>query len=130
MKRFKLLALCIAVILTMAGCGSPQPEVTLFDGDYECVGDYDEMLTPYLWLNTGDQSFSLGMGKIVSYAERGSYEIKDGKLIAAGQNQTYVFEIKDARTLVLSDAGSGGSGDSPAAQPHENAVFVFSGDGR
>lgn len=80
--------------------------VLLHSGNYYAVGDYEEFLTPYLWLDTSENRFSFGAGSVISYAENGTYEIVDSKIIATSQSTTFEFEIKDKNTLVLTDNGN------------------------
>ena len=51
-------------------------------GSYYAVGDYEEMLTPYLRLDTDQKTFSFGEGSVISYAERGNYAVVDETVIA------------------------------------------------
>ena len=81
------------------------------------------MLTPYLWIDTDKNEFSLGAGSIISYAERGTYEIADGKVIATSQSTTFEFEMKDNTTLVLID-----NGDNEYFKLPINTQFVYSED--
>ena len=87
------------------------------------VGEYEEYLTPYLRINAEDNTFSLGQGAIVSYAERGSFEIQNGKVVATSQSATYIFEIKDSKTLILVDSGANEFFKLP-----ENVAFILSED--
>ena len=73
--------------------GTPE----LLSGNYNAVGDYEEMLTPYFWINTENNEFQFGAGAVISYAEYGTYEVKNGVIIAASQTTTFRFEIKDAK---------------------------------
>ena len=81
------------------------------------------MLTPYLWIDTDENKFALGAGSIISYAEHGTYEIADGKVIATSQSTTFEFEIKDNNTLVLID-----NGDNEYFKIPINTQFVYSED--
>ena len=74
-------------------------------GSYYAVGDYEEMMTPYLSLNGDDHTFYLGAGELVSAAAYGTYEVKDSRLIAKSQVGTYVFEIMDSGSVVLIENG-------------------------
>lgn len=71
-------------------------------GRFEAVGDCQEELRLYLFLDAEEHSFQLGAGMQVSYAEHGSYSVQDGILTAsASSGPVYVFEVKDENTLVL-----------------------------
>lgn len=103
MKRIICCLICFLTLLSAVGCSSDTTPV--LSGNYYAVGDYDEMLTPYLSLDTDNSKFSFGAGSIVSVALYGSYKITDGKLIATSRDTTFEFEIKDNNTLVLIDNG-------------------------
>ena len=122
MKRFLCCFICIVLMISFGGCNSDN-NTSILSGSYYAVGDYEEMLTPYLWLDTNENKFSLGAGSVVSHAERGSYEIADGKMIATSQSTTFVFEIRDEDTLVLIDNGANEYFKIPI-----NTQFVFSKD--
>ena len=105
MKRIICCLICFITLLSAVGCGSDTTPV--LSGNYYAVGDYDEMLTPYLCLDVNENTFSLGAGSVVSIELYGSYKITDGKLIATSRDTTFEFEIKDDTTLVL--IGNGGN---------------------
>ena len=107
MKRIFCYLVCFLILFSIAGCNSDTCPVR--SGNYYAVGDYEEMLTPYLW--------------IVSYAEHGTYEITEGKVIAASQSTTFKFEIKDKNTLVLID-----NGDNDYFKIPVNTQFIYSED--
>lgn len=121
MKRIICCLMCVLILPSFAGCNSDTTSV--LSGNYYAVGDYEEMLTPYLWLDTNENKFSLGPGSVVSYAENGTYEIVGGKIIATSQSATFEFEIKDVDTLVLID-----NGDNEFFKIPINTQFVFSKD--
>ena len=56
----------------------------------------------------------------IGYGHYGSFEIKDQQLIAAIGNWTFVFEIKDKHTLILTEEG-----DTSYDVPY-NSEFLFS----
>ena len=125
MKR--IIALClltICVFLTI-GCnsnvGHNSDTPDLLSGNYNAVGDYEEMLTPYFWINTENNEFQFGPGAVISYVEHGTYEVKNGVIIAASQTTTFRFEIKDAKTLILIE-----NGDNDYFKIPINTQFVFS----
>jgi len=120
MKRFLLMILCLAVLLLTA-CGSGNSESGLKTGNYFMVGDYEELLAPYLWLDMREKTFALGESSIISYAEGGTFETEGNKLIATSQSTTYIFEIKNESTLVLIDNGA----DKGLVLPN-NSEFVYS----
>lgn len=122
MKRFLCCFICIVLMLSSAGCNS-NDNTPILSGGYYAVGDYEEMLTPYLWLDTSTNEFSFGAGAIVSYAEHGGYEVENGTIIATSQSTTFEFEIKDKNTLVLID-----NGDNEYFKIPINTQFVFSKD--
>lgn len=122
MKRLLCCVVCIVLIFSFIGCNSDSNNSVL-SGNYYAVGDYEEMLTPYLWLDTNENKFSLGAGSVVSYAENGSYEIVDGKIIATSQSARFEFEIQDKSTLVLTD-----NGDNDYFKIPTNTQFVYSKD--
>lgn len=123
MKRLTAFAVCLALLFAFAGCGTDRSDIELVSGKYYLVGDYEEHMTPCLWLDMDENTFVLGAGLAVSYAERGSFEVSDGKLTATSQSTTYAFEIKDSQTLMLTDIG-----DKELFQLPENAEFVFKED--
>lgn len=103
MRKFITLILVTLSVILFAGCNSDAP--VLISGNYYAVGDYEEMLTPYLCIDTDKNEFQFGAGMVVSYAEYGTYKVADGVMIATSESTTYRFEIKDAETLVLIDNG-------------------------
>ena len=121
MKRMICCLICLLILFSFAGCNSDTSHVR--SGSYYAVGDYEEMLTPYLWIDTDKNEFALGAGSIISYAEHGTYEIADGKVIATSQSTTFEFEIKDNNTLVLID-----NGDNEYFKIPINTQFVYSED--
>ena len=110
--------ICLLILFLLVGCNSDTPPV--LSGNYYAVGDYEEMMTPYLWLDTNENSFYFGAGSIISYAENGTYEILDSKVIAKSQSTTFKFEIKDKNTLVLID-----NGDNDFFKIPINTQFVY-----
>ena len=121
MKRIICFLFCLLMLFSCVGCDSDTTPV--LSGSYYAVGDYEEMLTPYLWIDTDENKFALGAGSIISYAEHGTYEIADGKVIATSQSTTFEFEIKDNNTLVLID-----NGDNEYFKIPINTQFVYSED--
>ena len=123
MKRYAFVIACLFLSFTIVGCNANKSTVTLTSGNYYAVGEYDEMLTPYLWLNTDENQFQFGPGSIVSFAEYGTYVVVDDTVIAVSQNTTFQFEMKDKKTLVLID-----NGDNDYFKIPIGTQFVFSED--
>ena len=121
MKRMLCCLLCLLMLFSFVGCNSDASPVR--SGSYYAAGDYEEMLTPYLWVDTDKNEFLFGAGSIVSYAKYGTYEIAGGKIIATSQRTTFKFEIKDKDTLVLID-----NGDNDYFKIPVNTQFVYSED--
>mgnify|MGYP006974611650 CR=1 FL=1 len=121
MKRILCFLICLLMLFSFVGCDSDTTPV--LSGNYYAVGDYDEMLTPYLCLDVNENTFSLGAGSVVSYQEYGSYKIADGKIIATSQRTTFKFEVKDKNTLVLID-----NGDNDYFKIPVNTQFIYSED--
>ena len=105
MRKILCITICLIVLFTCVGCSSNSDNVTLTFGNYYAVGDYEKMMTPYLWLDTENHTFSMGAGSVISYAENGTYQVEDGKIFATSQSTTFVFEIKNSKTLILIDNG-------------------------
>ena len=121
MKRIFSFVVCLFVVFSAAACTSDNNSLSLLSGNYYAVGDYEEMLTPYLRLDTEENSFSFGGGALISYAENGTYEVIKRKIIATSQSTTFEFEIIDEKTLVLTD-----NGDNEYYKIPINTRFVFS----
>ena len=121
MKRIICFLICLLMLFSFVGCDSDTTPV--FFGSYYAVGDYEEMLTPYLSLDTDNNEFRFGAGSVVSYQEYGSYKIADGKIIATSQSTTFEFEIKDKNTLILIH-----NGDNDFFKIPINTQFVYSED--
>lgn len=116
MKKISLLlAVVIMVMVLLCGCGAQSADAQLKTGCYlaeersSSVSTDDQaiMLEPYVSIDIEDNFFCYGQSLMMSYAEYGSFEIIDDKLVATVQNgNTYVFKIKDSDTLVcISDDG-------------------------
>ena len=120
MKRIICFLICLIVTLSFVSCSS---DTTVISGNYYAVGDYEKLMTPYLRLDTNENKFSLSAGSVISYAESGTYEIIDGKLIATTQSTTFEFEIKNKKSLVLTD-----NGDYEFFKIPNGTKFVFSKD--
>ena len=101
MKKSLIMVLTLTFLFGLVGCSS----INLKSGYYYMVGEYEEFSTPYVKLNFDDKSFAFGEGTLLSYAERGSFEIKGERITASTQNTTFVFEIKDSSSIILIDCG-------------------------
>ena len=121
MKRVISFFICLILLISFSGCNTDNDSTLLHSGNYYAVGDYEEMLTPYLWLNTDQKTFSFGAGSLISYAEHGNYAVVDESIIATSQSTTFQFEIVDKNTLILID-----NGDNEYFKIPVNTQFVFS----
>lgn len=121
MKKNLCIMICFVFMISCVGCNSNSGSVALISGSFYAHGDYEEMMTPYLDLNTEERTFIMGPGALVSYAEYGTYRVRDGKIIATSQNTSFVFEIKNSKTLVLID-----NGDNDYFKIPPETVFLYS----
>lgn len=121
MKRFFILTFCLLFLLAFVGCNSSKSEEKLISGTYYMQGDFDEGLTPYVSLSLEDGGFAMGAGSTVSFQAQGSFSIEGNSLVATTQISTFVFEIKDSKTLILID-----NGDNEFFQLKENTEFIHS----
>ena len=58
MKRIISFFICLIILISFTGCNADNNATSLRSGNYYAVGDYEEMLTPYLWLDTDQKTFS------------------------------------------------------------------------
>ena len=121
MKRIFIFALCLIHVLLFVGCNSVETEENLTSGTYYMVGDFEEGLTPYVSLSLEDGGFAMGAGSVVSFQAQGSFSVEGNSLVAKTQISTFVFEIKDSKTLILID-----NGDNEFFQLKENTEFIYS----
>ncbi len=121
MKHIICCLICLIVALSFVGCNSIKTEEDLISGTYYMSGDFDEGLTPYVSLSLEDGGFAMGAGSIVSFQAQGSFSIEGNSLVATTQISTFVFEIKDSKTLILID-----NGDNEFFQLKENTEFIHS----
>ncbi len=125
MKRIIALCLVTIYIFLFIGCnsntGHNSNTSNLLSGSYYAVGDYEEMLIPYLRINAENNEFRFCAGDIVSYTEYGTYDVENRIIIATSQITTCKFEIKDTKTFVLTD-----SGDNDYFKIPINTQFIFS----
>jgi hypothetical protein len=101
MKKIIAILVFLSVVISFSGCHFTSSGATLDSGTYYADGDYSEFMTPYLQLDMEENTFSLGMGTLLSYAERGSFMVIGKKLIGKSQNAVFIFEITDSNTLIL-----------------------------
>ena len=109
------------MFFSFVGCNSDTPPVP--SGIYYVKGDFEEGLTPYVFLSLDDNTFSMGAGSLVSFAANGSFTIEEDTLVATTPIATFVFNIADSNTLVLVD-----NGDNEYFQLAEDSEFVYSDD--
>ena len=120
MKRFAYITVCVLLLAGMIGCHSNDSTAPIDSGVYYVVGDYSESDIPVLVLDTENNSFALKPFSKSGIGHYGSFEIKDQQLIATVLNCTFVFEIKDKHTLILTEEG-----DTSYDVPY-NSEFLFS----
>ncbi|MBQ7380017.1 MAG: hypothetical protein IJW70_10130 [Clostridia bacterium] len=102
MKKAIPLILLVVVCICLVSCkNSVSNPCDLASGTYYASGDYQEFMVPYLQLDFEDYSFSMGMGAIISYAEHGTFTVKDNRLTTTTPNGKAVFEIQNDSTLIL-----------------------------
>ena len=101
MKRFFAVFVCVLLLLVTVGCKSNVALYSYESGSYYLEGDYEQYARPYFRLYPEDMGFALGNGESSSWEAHGSYEIRDGELIATINEMTMVFEIESKRTLVI-----------------------------
>ena len=123
MKRVISFFICLILLISFSGCNTDNDSTLLHSGNYYAVGDYEEMLTPYVGLDIEQNKFSFGAGAVVSYEEQGIYEVVEGVIIATSQSTTFKFDIVDKNTLVLID-----NGDNEYFKIPINTQFIFSED--
>ena len=123
MKRVISFFICLIMLISFSGCNTDNDSTLLHSGHYYAVGDYEEMLTPYVWLDIEQNKFSFGAGSVVSYAENGTYKVVDGIIIATSPSTTFKFDIVDKNTLILID-----NGDNEYFKIPINTKFIFSED--
>ena len=121
MKHIIGCLICIVVALSFVGCNSIKTEEDLISGTYYMDGDFEEGLTPYVYLSVENSDFSMGAGSVISFATNGSFTIEGNTLIADTQIATFIFKIENSKTLVLID-----NGDNEYFQLEENSQFVYS----
>ena len=121
MKRTVALFLSIIIIIGLTACQNTESDsCDLPSGTYYMVGEFEELMTPYLALNFEDHTFRMGAGSLVSYQEYGSFIVSDNRITATSQSTVFAFEIKDNNTLILVD-----NGDNEYFMMPENAEYIF-----
>ena len=121
MKKLLLLFLSVIVAVSFVACQNAQSDpCELPSGTYYMVGEFEEMMTPYLALNFEDHTFRMGAGSLVSYQEYGSFIVSDNRITATSQSTVFVFEIKDNNTLILVD-----NGDNEYFKMPNNSEYVL-----
>ena len=121
-KRFALFTVCVLLLAGMTGCHSNDSTAPIGSGVYYVVGDFSEPVIPLLILDMENRFFAFKPFSRSGYGHYGSFEIKDQQMIAAIGNWTFVFEIKDKHTLILTEEG-----DTSYDVPY-NSEFLFSED--
>jgi len=121
MKRIVIVFLAMIIVIGLMSCQNTKSDpCDLPSGTYYMVGEFEKFMTPYLNLNFDDHTFEMGAGDLVSYAEIGSFVVKDNKITATSQSTVFVFEITDRNTLMLVD-----NGDNEHFKMPENSEYVF-----
>ena len=121
MKKTVVAFLFVIVAVSFVACQNAQSDpCELPSGTYYMVGEFEELMTPYLALNFEDHTFRMGAGSLVSYEEHGSFIVSDNRITATSQSTVFVFEIKDNNTLILVD-----NGDNEYFMMPENAEYIF-----
>lgn len=121
MKRILCCLICLVMFFFFTGCNSNTASV--LSGFYYAKGDFEEGSTPYVFILLDDNTFSMGVGRLTSFAAYGSFTIEEDTLVAATQIGTFVFKITDSNTLVLVD-----NGYNEYFQLAENSEFIYSND--
>ena len=123
MKRTIAFVLIVIICLGMLSCRKSNTDsdpCSLSSGTYYMVGEFEELMTPYLSLDFDDYTFSMGAGALVSFQAQGTFTVKGKSLVATTQISTFVFEITENNTLILVD-----NGDNEAFQMPENSEYVL-----
>ncbi len=124
MKRTLTIFLSVIIIIGLTACQNTESDLcALPSGTYYMMGEFEELMTPYLILNFEDHTFRMGAGGLVSYQECGSFVVSDNRITATSQSTVFVFEIKNNNTLILVD-----NGDNEFFKMPENSEYIFSND--
>ncbi len=108
---------CFILLFILAGCVS-NPK-TLEQGTYYCTNVPDKS-TQYIHINLTDSTFYIGGDTFSSYREQGTIKVENGKLFASSEASTYVFEIKNNKTLILIE-----NAETFPLYLHKNAKFIL-----
>ena len=117
-----LLCLC-TITFTLCACHNESYEIALKTGHYFLSNneDYGFGTTPYIHINTNENTISISQGLLYSYIEFGDFEINNTTLTATTQNATFTFTIEDSSTLILVE-------NHEFFELPENATFIYSED--
>ena len=123
-KSISLVLAIIVIIVALISCQSSQSDpCNLPSGTYYMMGEFEELMIPYLSLNFEDHTFRMGAGALVSYQEQGSFVVHENCITATSQTTAFVFEITDQNTLLLVD-----NGDNEYFKMPINSEYVFRND--
>ena len=123
-KSFSLFLAVIVIIFGLTACQNTKSDpCELPSGTYYMAGEFEELMTPYLSLNFEDYTFWMGAGALISYAESGTFVVRENRITATSQNTAFVFEIRNKNTLVLVD-----NGDNEYFKMPVNSEYVFRND--
>ena len=121
MKKLFLTILFFTICLNLFSCQNINSDsCNLSSGTYYMLGNYEELMTPYVALNFEDYTFRMGAGALFSYEEHGEFIIENDTIKATSQSTIFIFKITDNNSLVLID-----NGDNEYFQMPENSEFVF-----
>ena len=127
----KALAILLAAVLCLAACfwiliqtnenfavwlglsSGPGKPVEIRSGTYFLKSELAKNMTPYLYLNLETDSARLSGSIAMSYAETGSFTVKDNRIQVETELTTYEFRIQDENTLILTDC----TGENPFRLP-------------
>ena len=131
MKKILVLFVLIVICFSLCSCqddGSYQDDASdpcdLPSGMYYMVGDFEQPMIPYLYLDFDDHTFQSGAGIVVSYADYGSFTVKGTNIIATDQyNRIFVFEIADTNKLILVANGNSEYSDLPKTEKYEYVLY-------
>lgn len=102
-----ILAVCLAAVLLLCGCGQSGKEADLQEGMYVEQSGEVSGSSLYFCFYPQEQTFRYG-GIAVSYFVSGSYTLGEGTITAVtedGEN-TYIFRLIDDETIAFVSEGS------------------------
>ncbi len=119
MKNY-CLVITVALGMFFSGCHFVQNDIK--EGQYVAEVEEGMLSRPQLSL-WEDKHFTFSYDMLSSYMPMGTYDIKNGKVIATteGGHETYTFQIKDEETLVFL------AGESTKISMIEGRVSVVDG---